>query len=150
MKNISFDNPYLLLVFIPLLLCIVVPIVIAIRKENRHKSVFIATALHILIGLCATLALAGTIYTTVMTETQVVVIADVSYSANRNLDTVDDYIAEIREKLPKNSQMAVVVFGKDVKLLSDFGDETVPSVKGSGINDSATDISGALTFAADL
>ena len=90
MKNISFDNPYLLLVFIPLLLCIVVPIVIAIRKENRHKSVFIATALHILIGLCATLALAGTIYTTVMTETQVVVIADVSYSANRNLDTVDD------------------------------------------------------------
>ena len=90
MKNISFDNPYLLLVFIPLLLCILIPIIIAIRKENRHRSVFISTALHILIGVCATLALASMIYTTVMTETQVVVVADVSYSANRNLDTVDE------------------------------------------------------------
>jgi len=150
MKNISFDNPYLLLVFIPLLLCIIIPIIIAIRKENRHRSVFISTALHILICLCATLALAGMIYTTVMTETQVVVVADVSYSANRNLDVVDGYITEIRGKLPKNSKMAVVVFGKDAKLLSDFGEETVPSVKGSGVDDSATDISGALTFATEL
>ena len=150
MKNISFDNPYLLLVFIPLLLCIIIPIIIAIRKENRHRSVFISTALHILICLCATLALAGMIYTTVMTETQVVVVADVSYSANRNLDVVDGYITEIREKLPKNSKMAVVVFGKDAKLLSDFGEETVPSVKSSGVDDSATDISGALTFATEL
>ena len=150
MKNISFDNPYLLLVFIPLLLCFIIPIIIAIRKENSHRSVFISTALHILICLCATLALAGMIYTTVMTETQVVVVADVSYSANRNLDVVDGYITEIREKLPKNSKMAVVVFGKDAKLLSDFGEETVPSVKGSGVDDSATDISGALTFATEL
>ena len=150
MKNISFDNPYLLLVFIPLLLAIVIPVIIAIRKENRHRSVFIAMALHILIALCATLALSGMIYTTVITETQVVVVADVSYSANRNLDQVDDYIEEIREKLPKNSKLAVVVFGKDVKLLSDFDDETIPSVKGSGVDDSATDISSALSFAAEL
>ena len=150
MKNISFDNPYLLLVFIPLLLCIIIPIIIAIRKENRHRSVFISTALHILICLCATLTLAGMIYTTVMTETQVVVVADVSYSANRNLVVVDDYITEIQGKLPKNSKMAVVVFGKDAKLLSDFGEEIIPSVKGSGVDDSATDISGALTFATEL
>ena len=150
MKNISFDNPYLLLVFIPLFLCIIIPIIIAIRKENRHRSVFISTALHILICLCATLTLAGMIYTTVMTETQVVVVADVSYSANRNLVVVDDYITEIQGKLPKNSKMAVVVFGKDAKLLSDFGEEIIPSVKGSGVDDSATDISGALTFATEL
>ncbi|MBQ7910490.1 MAG: VWA domain-containing protein [Clostridia bacterium] len=150
MKNISFDNPYLLLLFIPLLLAIVIPIIIAIRKENRHRSVFISTALHILICLCATLTLAGMIYTTVMTETQVVVVADVSYSANRNLVVVDDYITEIQGKLPKNSKMAVVVFGKDAKLLSDFGEEIIPSVKGSGVDDSATDISGALTFATEL
>ena len=150
MKNISFDNPYLLLVFIPLLLAIVIPVIIAIRKENRHRSVFISLTLHILIALCATLALAGMIYTTVITETQVVVVADVSYSANRNLDTVDDYIAEIQSKLPKNAKMAVVVFGKDTKLLSDFDAEVIPSVKESGVNDSATDISGALEYASTL
>ena len=150
MKNISFDNPYLLLLIIPLLLAIIIPIIIAIRKENKSKSVFISMALHILISLCITLAVGGMIYTTVMTETQVVVVADVSYSGNRNLDTVDAYISEIRENLPKNSKIAVVVFGKDVKLLSDFDAETIPSVKGSGVDDSATDISGALDFAVDL
>ncbi len=150
MKNISFDNPYLLLLIIPLFLAIVIPIIIAIRKENRHHSVFISMVLHILIAACVILALAGTIYTTVMTETQVIVVADVSYPANRNLDTVDAYIQEIRRKLPKNSDLAVVVFGNDVKLLSDFDAETIPSVKGSGIDDSATDIAAALDFAVEL
>ena len=150
MKNISFDNPYLLLLIVPLLLAIVIPVAIAIRKENKSKSVFISLALHILISVLVTLAVAGTVYTTVMTETQVVVVADVSYSANRNLDTVDEYVAGIREKLPKNSKMAVVVFGKDVKLLAGFDAETVPSVKGSGVDDSATDISQALDYAVSL
>ncbi len=150
MKNISFDNPYLLLLIIPLLLALIIPIVIAIRKENRHRSVFISLALHVIIAACVTLALAGMIYTTVMTETQVIVVADVSYSANRNLETVDAYITEIREKLPKNSKMAVVVFGKDAKLLADFDAETIPSVIGSGIDDSATDISQALDYAVGL
>ena len=137
MKNISFDNPYLLLLFIPLLLAIVIPIIIAIRKENRHRSVFISLALHMIISLAVTLALAGMISTTVMTETQVVVVADVSYSANRNLDTVDAYVEEIRQNLPKNSKIAVVVFGKDSKLLADFDAETIPTVKGSGVDDRA-------------
>ena len=150
MKNISFDNPYLLLLIIPLLLAIIIPILIAIRKENRHKSVFISLALHIIISVCVILALAGMIHTTVMTETQVIVVADVSYSSDRNLDKVDAYIAEIQEKLPKNSKMAVVVFGKDVKLLSDFDAETIPSVKGSGVDNSATDISQALDYAVGL
>ena len=150
MKNISFDNPYLLLLIIPLLLAIVIPIILAIRKENRHRSVFISLFLHAVIAACVTLALAGMISTTVITETEVIVVADVSYSANRNLDTVDEYIAEIQAKLPKNSKMAVVVFGKDVKLLSDFDAETLPSVKGSRIDDSATDIASALDFAVEL
>ncbi len=105
MKNISFDNPYLLLIIIPLLLAIVIPIVIAIRKENRSKSVFISLALHILISVCIALALGGMIYTTIMTETQIIVVADVSYSANRNLDEVDVLIHEVKDKLPKNAEM---------------------------------------------
>ena len=150
MKNISFDNPYLLLLLIPLLLAIIIPIIIAIRKENRHKSVFISLALHIVISVCVILALAGMIHTTVMTETQVIVVADVSYSGDRNLDKVDAYIQEVQSKLPKNSKLAVVVFGKDSKLLCDFDAETVPSVKGSGVDNSATDIAQALDYAVEL
>ena len=146
MKNISFDNPYLLLVLLPLLLAIVIPVAIAIRKENKSKSVFISMALHILISACIALALGGMVYTTVMTETQVIVVADVSYSAHRNLDEVDELIREVQEKLPKNSEMNVVVFGKDCALLTG-SDEEFTTVKGSGVDDSSTDISQALDFA---
>ena len=149
MKNISFDNPYLLLLLIPLLLAIIIPIIIAIRKENRSKSVFISLALHIVISVCIALALAGMISTTVITETQVIVVADVSYSANRNLDQVDGYIEEIKSQLPRNSKLGVVVFGKDYKLLTPIGEEFT-TVKGSGVVDSATNISDALNYATTL
>ena len=123
MKNISFDNPYLLLLLIPLLLAIVIPVAIAIRKENKSRSVCLSLALHIAIAVICTLAIGGMIYTAVMTETQVIVVADVSYSSARNLDEVDALIEEVREKLPKNASMSVVVFGKDCKLLTDRGED---------------------------
>jgi len=49
MRNISFDNPYLLLVAIPVLLLLVIPFVIAIRKENKSKSAVVSLVLHIVI-----------------------------------------------------------------------------------------------------
>ncbi len=152
MKNISFDNPYLLLILIPLLILILVPIFIAIRKENNSKSVMASLILHIVIALCISLALAGMIYTSVMTRTQVVVVADVSYSANRNLDEVDDYIRQLEDKLPRNSQMSVMVFGREFKVLTEMGEDLV-SVKEHGFKPTqidATNISDAINHAVTL
>ncbi len=152
MKNISFDNPYLLLVGILLLIGILVPICIAIRKENKSKSVTASLVLHIVLVVCITLALAGMVYTAVMTETQVYVVADVSYSANRNLDQVDDYIREIQKSLPSNSKMGVVVFGQEPKLLTAMGEEFT-SVKEHGFGAAdidATDIATALDYTVSL
>ncbi len=153
MKNISFDNPYLLLFLIPLLLCILIPILIAIRKENRSKSVFISMALHMVISLCITLALAGLIRTTVMTKTQVYIVADVSYSANRNLDQLDELVSDVKEKLPKNAELGIVVFAKEPKVLVEMGGEVVSIKENHGYKHdviSATDISSALDFTVDL
>ena len=149
MKNISFDNPYLLLVAIPVLLLLMIPYIIAIRKENRSKSVVVSFIIHILIVVLVTLAAAGTVVTTVMTETHVYVVADVSYSSNRNLDKIDAYITELQDKLPKNSKVGIVCFGKDYTLLSDIGEEIL-SVKTAKVDDSATNISAALNYTADL
>ncbi len=149
MKNISFDNPYLLLALIPLLILILVPIFIAIRKENNSKSVMASLVLHIIIALCISLALAGMIYTTVMTRTQVIVVADVSYSANRNLDEVDEYIRDIQDELPRNSEMSVIVFARDYKVLTEMGEEPV-SVKEHGFAANqidATDLTAAINYA---
>ena len=149
MKNISFDNPYLLLLFIPLLLLIVIPFAIAIRKENKSKSVIASLVIHIVIAACVSLAFAGLHTSTVMTETQVFVVADISYSSNKNLDVIDGYIKELEDKLPENSKMGVVCFGKDHAILTEMGGEFT-SVKDARLDDSATDIASALDYTATL
>ncbi len=152
MKNISFDNPYLLLILIPLLACILVPVFIAIRKENKSKSVVASLILHLVLALCMTLALGGMVYTAVMTQTQVYVLADVSYSANRNLDQVDDYIREIEKNLPRNSQMSVIAFAREHTVISEMGEEFT-TVKNHGFrpNDvAATDITAVLNHVVTL
>ncbi len=152
MRNISFDNPYLLLALIPLLACILVPVFIAIRKENKSKSVVASLIIHIILVVCITLALGDMIYTAVMTQTQVYVLADVSYSANRNLDQVDDYIREIEKNLPRNAQMSVIAFARNHTVITELGEE-FSTVQDHGFkpNDvAATDITTVLNHTVSL
>ncbi|MBO5043353.1 MAG: VWA domain-containing protein [Clostridia bacterium] len=149
MRNISFDNPYLLLVAIPVLLLLVIPFIIAIRKENKSKSAVVSLILHIAIMALVVLAAAGMIATTVITETHVYVVADVSYSAHENLDKVDEYIRDLQDKLPKNSKVGVICFGKDYTVLTPMGG-TVQPVSSAKVDDSATNISAALNYTSTL
>lgn len=149
MRSVSFDNPWLLLVAVPLAVVILLPYLWAIRKENKTKATVTSLILHIVILCVLAMALAGTVMTTYMTKTEVVYVADVSYSANKSLQLIDDHIARLDNNLPKNTQSALVCFGKDYKLVSDMGQEMV-SVQNSGVDDSATDISSALSYASTL
>lgn len=149
MISINFDRIYLLFIAIPLLVAIIVPYAIAIRKDNRTKSVVASLILHILIVICVTFSASGTEVTTVITETNVVVVADVSYSSSRNLSVVDGYVKSVKKSLPDNSKVSIVAFGRDYKQLTNFGENLV-SVKNSGVDDSATDIKGALEYASTL
>ncbi len=153
MKNISFDNPLWLLLLIPLALGIIIPFAIAIRRDNRSKSVVASLIIHMVIVLLVGLSVAGTVITTVMTETHVYVVADVSYSANKSLDSVDGYINSVKESLPRNSKLGVVCFGKNHLLHTEMGAE-LTSVKDAvgtdKIDDSATDIASALEYTASL
>ncbi len=149
MKSINFDNPLLLLVFIPMVLLTVIPYVIAIRRGNRAKGPKISLALHLVISAIITLALAGLSTTTVITETNVFVVADVSYSSSGSFERIDGYIDEIENNLPRNSKLGVVCFGKDQVLHTALGDR-ISSVAGTSVDDSATDIASALDYAASL
>ena len=149
MKNISLDNPIYLFILIPLLLLIVIPFAIAIRKDNRSKSVITSLIIHIVIACLVALGLAGTVLTTVMTKTQVIILADVSYSANRNLDKIDSYINTVMEQLPEKSDVGIVCFGKDSQQLTAIGDDII-SVKEHSVDDSATDITQAIKYASEL
>lgn len=149
MRNISFDNPYWLLLAIPLIIAVLVPYFISVSKDNRTKGWVASLIIHIVLILSIALAAAGPLFTDVMTVTKVYVLADVSYSSNRNLDKIDEYIEGIEESLPQNSRLGVVCFGKDAKILSSSGTE-IKSVKEAKVDDSGTDIANALRFTARL
>ena len=149
MRNVSLDNPWWLLIAVPLLLAVVVPFIWAFRKENRTRAAVISLVLHVLIVAVIALAVAGTVLTTYMTRTEVIYIADVSYSSNRNLDLIDEHIASVNKKLPKNSTSSLICFGNDVEMLADFG-EDLPSVSNYTVDDSGTNIAAALEYANTL
>ena len=149
MININFANPFLLLLLIPMLALILVPYFIAIRKENKSRSAVISLVLHIVIALLVILAAAGMSNVAVITETELYVVADVSYSTHEKLDLIDDYIKEVKNELPINSQMGVITFGKNYRLHTPLG-ERITSVKENKVNDSATDIASALRYASTL
>lgn len=151
MTNISLDNPYLLLLAVPLFILVLVPYLIAIRKENKSKSTRASLIIHTIIVLLVSVAFAGLHKTTIKTTTEVIVVADVSYSTGRNADKIDNYIKDLikKENLPENTKTGVVCFGKNVEVNTPIGGE-FSSVKNSKIDNSGTDIAGALNFASTL
>ena len=149
MRNISFDNPYWLLLAIPLAAALLIPYFISVSRDNRTKGWVASLVIHILIIIFVSLSAAGLVHTTVMTRTKVYVVADVSYSSDRNLDEIDEYIKQIEKKLPSKSMMGVICFGKDAKILTSAGAE-IKSVKENTVDTSGTDIANALDFTANL
>ncbi|MGN0822425.1 MAG: VWA domain-containing protein [Candidatus Gallimonas sp.] len=149
MSSINFDNAYLLLLAIPLVLLLAVPFFLAVKKDNANGHNIASLSLHVLMAVMVAFTAAGAKIETVITETNVYVLADVSYSANRNLDQIDGYISRLNKELPKNTRMGVVCFGKDYKLLTRLG-ETPKSVKEARVDDSGTDVVSALGYTGDL
>ena len=145
MKNISFDNPYLLLVFIPLALAVIIPYFISVSRDNKAIGWKISLGIHLAICAIVTLAIAGIMSVTVLTRTTVYVVADVSYSSDRNLDEIDERILEIKNALPKNSRLGVICFGKNCIQLTPAG-RAIKSVSEAKVDKSATDIVNALTY----
>ena len=148
MSNINFVNVYLLFIALPLVALLSVPFILAVRKSNVNGHNIASLVLHVLMAVLIAFAAAGTSVVTTVTETNVYVVADVSYSANRNLDKVDQYIKNI--SLPRNTRMGVICFGKNYRLLTRLGERfnSVKDVK--GVDDSETDIVGALEYAGSL
>ena len=151
MTSINFDNPYLLLIAVPLFLLVVIPYFIAIRKENKSKSTVITLCLHTVMVALIALAIAGIHTVTIKTKTEVFVVADLSSSTERDVEVIDGYIKDIidKEKLPANTQAGVICFGKDFVVNTPLGG-SFTTVKGTKVDSSVTDISGALEYTSNL
>lgn len=149
MSNISFDNVYLLLIAVPLIVLFAVPCAIAIRKDNRNGHNVASIVMHVVMAVMIAFAAAGTNFVTVVTKTEVYVVADVSYSTKNKLDTIDAYIKNL--ELPANSKLGLICFGKEYELVSELGDpKKVKSVKTATVDDTQTNAAAALTYAGTL
>ena len=147
MSSINFDNPWLLLIALPIVVLITIPYALAIRKDNLNGHNLASGIIHVLMAILIAFAAAGTSLVTTVTQTDVYVLADVSYSSNLNLDTIDSYINNI--ELPANSRMGVVCFAKGHKLVTRLG-EKFETVKDSGVDTSSTNIVDALSYTGSL
>ena len=143
MSSINFDNPFLLLLIIPVLLVIIGSFVFTINKENKTINNTISFVCHIIIGILVVLTISKTTLETVITKTEIYILADISYSANDNMDLIDQYIKNVEKEAPRNSSIGVITFGKDYQLLVKPGDKIV-SVKNSNVDNSETNIAPAL------
>ena len=151
MTSISFDNPYLILIAIPLMVLVFVPYFIAIRKENSSVSTVLSLIIHTVMVISVALAFAGPHKTTVKTETEVIVVADVSYSTDKELEAIDAHINSLMKEgnLPLNSKLGVVCFAKDYKINTEIGAQFT-TVKNMELDTSETDISSALEYTSTL
>ncbi len=149
MNNINFSNPYLLLIAIPLLLIIIVPFFILIKKEGFNFHNITSLVIHIVIAIFLTLSVAQMTLEKNITETDVYVLADCSYSSNKNLDKIDEAINNLSKNLPDNSKIGVIAYGKDYKVVTELGKKFV-TVKDSGVDDSETNVRDALEYTSGL
>lgn len=154
MSNISFANPYLILILIPILLIILIPFFITFRKDNIGIRNIFSLILHIVISILIVFVIAGMSYKTAIDETNIYVLADVSYSTNRNLDTIDSYVNELEHNIDNKTKLGVVCFGTDTPYVLITPGERLKSVKQAvteeRVNQSGTDIAGALRYTASL
>ena len=147
MSSISFANVYLLFLAIPLVALFIVPFALAIRRDNVNGHNVASLVLHLFMAVVIAFAATSPTVTTILTETHVYVVADVSYSASKNLDTIDNYVHDLT--LPVNAKLGLIAFGKDYEIVSELGDpKDVKSVKDATVDPSETNITEALEFAA--
>ncbi len=158
MSSINFDNPWLLLVAIPLLILLLLPFFLTVRKDNRNGQNVISCILHILIAACLAFSAAGPTIKTINQKINVYVVADLSYSTNQKVDEIDGHIRYVESHLPDNAELGVICFGgKDAQDINTRMGEQFYSVRqslGEGKLDaeatSSTDIPSALRRARSL
>ncbi len=148
MSSVNFDNPWLLLIALPLIALVAVPAFLSVGKDNRNVHNVTSSILHVLIAIFVAFSAAGTSIKSIMTETDVYVVADLSYSTRNNLDKIDEYIENLADDLPLNTKLCVVCFGGGQPVIHTPLGETPRSVRESvgKVDETSTDIVGALEY----
>ena len=143
MTNISFNNPYLLFAFIPLILLLVVPFIIFVKRKRPNK--IISLILHIIISALLVVSLADLKTTSYIVDSNVYILCDVSTSTIKSREKMDEYIEEYKDKITSNTSLGVICYGRNQELLVPLGEE-IKSVSLSSCDPSSSNLEEALRY----
>ena len=89
MSNVSFSNPFYLLVFIPLVIVVIIGYFLIDKKSRKLPKNIISLVLHLIICVLISLSAADFSYLNTASQTDLYVLADVSSSNEENVDLND-------------------------------------------------------------
>lgn len=149
MNNINFSNPWCLLVGLLLLIIVFVAFFLLIKKDGFNFHNIASLVIHSLIVICVTIAMSGMTLELNITETDVYVLADCSYSSKRNLSVIDEKIKDLSKNLPNNSKLGVIAYGKDYEVVCNLGSK-FSTVSDTTVDDTQTNVRPALEYASKM
>lgn len=149
MNNINFSNPWCLLVGLLLLIIVFVAFFLLIKKDGFNFHNIASLVIHSLIVICVTIAMSGMTLELNITETDVYVLADCSYSSKRNLNVIDEKIKDLSKNLPNNSKLGVIAYGKDYEVVCNLGSK-FSTVSDTTVDDTQTNVRPALEYASKM
>lgn len=123
MNNFKFGNPWLLFLFLPLLLVILIGFFL-MKKEKRYtRKNIISLSLHVVVAILVSLAFANPQFLKVGVETEVYILVDGSASERTSQDRLESAVeATIKEaKEIPNTKVGVIAFGKNTMTLAKPG-----------------------------
>lgn len=154
MNNFKFGNPWLLFIFLPLVIVLVVGFFLMKKEKRYSKKNIITFCLHIVVALLVSVAFADPQFLEVGRETEVYILVDASASERTSVDRLDKAVNNVRAEALKvpNTKVGVIAFAKEAKTFMELGDNfsSLSSLyEDSSFDYSATDIEGALNYTAD-
>lgn len=147
MTSISFSNPYLLLIFIPLVLLFIIPFIIFVKRKRTNKVV--SLVLHIIISALLVFSLADLKTTSYVVDSSVYMLCDVSTSTIKSREKMDEYIKEYSEKISTNTSLGVICYGRNQEELVPLGGE-LKSVSLSSCDTSSSNLEDALRYTVSI
>ncbi|MBQ8911311.1 MAG: hypothetical protein IJY89_01925, partial [Clostridia bacterium] len=147
--EITFEYPWLLLLFLPVTALIILPFFLVPKKRRYTVKRILPLALHVLIAAALVLVLSGFSVTKQISEQAVVLLLDLSDSTETVQASMEAHAKELLRTIDRTVPVGVVAFGEQqVCLIEPQGKDRTLVLKDPGAK--ATDLEAALHFAASL
>ena len=154
--TIKFSNPWFLLLLIPAIAMALVPYFRMNKRYRKTRNRITSIALHITVMVLAISVLSGVTieYDTPNRDNEVILLVDTSDSGSKSANDKDDFVQSVIDNANSMFKLGVVKFGYDqvyaVELSNDTKDMYTTYLSSESPDNTATDISAALNYAASL